>query len=380
MPYKKWSRLKGNAGVQITENPVCTGVHCPMHTALSVLRGAGGISSLVVGMPECCCYSRFVVDHTRGAERHYTYILEDSEVVFGCSKGVEDALRTMAKEGCAHVLVIRTCIPSLIGEDLEQAAKTVTADTGTKIQMIDAAHYKRNGWMSGVTMTLSALGDFAPALKKQKLVYQLGEAEGAQWQALCQILRSAGYQVQPLLPFEAAKWTELGASCCNLICSSLMEPLAERLYQRFGTESVRLFAAVDEASADSCYEEMERILKIALPRIRCQAERPAADKVVSTVSTPDAQSLALILSGLGIQLTGLHMEEAIPWPGEKAGDPEVFFCPDSAQHGETALCLSGSKVPGREIEQAMKYIGCERIDALATLIRNAQGGNQNAAL
>ena len=125
---------------------------------------------------------------------------------------------------------------------------------------------------------------------------------------------------------------------------------------------------------------MERILKIALPRIRCQAERPAADKVVSTVSTPDAQSLALILSGLGIQLTGLHMEEAIPWPGEKAGDPEVFFCPDSAQHGETALCLSGSKVPGREIEQAMKYIGCERIDALATLIRNAQGGNQNAAL
>ena len=81
MPYKKWSRLKGNAGVQITENPVCTGVHCPMHTALSVLRGAGGISSLVVGMPECCCYSRFVVDHTRGAERHYTYILEDSEVV-----------------------------------------------------------------------------------------------------------------------------------------------------------------------------------------------------------------------------------------------------------------------------------------------------------
>ena len=182
------------------------------------------------------------------------------------------------------------------------------------------------------------------------------------------------------MPFEAAKWTELGASCCNLVCSSLMEPLAERLYQRFGTESVRLFAAVDEASADSCYEEMERILKIALPRIRCQAERPAADKVVSTVSTPDAQSLALILSGLGIQLTGLHMEEAIPWPGEKAGDPEVFFCPDSAQHGETALCLSGSKVPGREIEQAMKYIGCERIDALATLIRNAQGGNQNAAL
>lgn len=356
------------------------GVHCPMHTALSVLRGARGISTLVVGMPECCGYSRFVVDNCMGRERHYTYVLEDSEVVFGCREGVESALRVMAEEGCAQVLVIRTCIPSLVGEDLEQAAEAVTVDTGMKIQMIDAAHYKRNGWMAGVTMALSALGDFAPPLEKQKMVYQLGEAQGAQWQTLCQILRSAGYQVQPLLPFEAEAWTELGASCCNLVCSALMEPLAERLRQRFGTESVRLFAAVDEASTRGCYEAIEQILKVALPRTRCQAERPAPDEAVSTVSTPDTQSLALILSKLGIRLTGLHMEEAIPWPGEKVGDPDVFFCPDSARHGETALRLSGSEVSGREIERAMKYIGCERIDALATLIRNAQGGIQNAAL
>ncbi|GAB6109005.1 nitrogenase component 1 [Fusibacter bizertensis] len=154
------SKIRSNKGVKFTHAAATPGTHCPMHTALSVLLRLDGISSLVVGTSECSYYSKFVTMRSKGS-LHYTYVLDEKEVVYGCREGVIDAIAEMDREGAAVILVLLTCVPALIGEDLEGIKYEVKERINANLLMIDVAHYKRNGYDDGFVYTMGQLAELS---------------------------------------------------------------------------------------------------------------------------------------------------------------------------------------------------------------------------
>jgi hypothetical protein len=68
-----------------------------MHTTLSLAGRMAGVSTLVIGMPECGTYSKMVIPEPFGkaVELHWVYLLDGNEVVFGCSKSLGEAIKEM---------------------------------------------------------------------------------------------------------------------------------------------------------------------------------------------------------------------------------------------------------------------------------------------
>lgn len=162
--------VNSNKGIKFLHRAASPGSHCPLHTALATVKRMGGISSLVVGMPECGYYSRFVMGspYGRNQELHYTYEMDSNEVVFGCREGLMEALRQMDGEGAEIIMIIATCIPELIGEDIEAVVKELQGDVTAKLLSINVAHFKRNGYQAGFFNTLARLLDLAPETKNIK--------------------------------------------------------------------------------------------------------------------------------------------------------------------------------------------------------------------
>lgn len=155
--------------------------HCPMHVCLAILHRMQGVSSLVVGTPECCMYSRNVIENGMGGSLHYMYVLDGNEVVFGCEKGFAGALQTMKADGAKAVFVIKTCLPSLIGEGIEDAVDALRETLDMPICVADFAHYKypdRHGVASGFVLTYQKLVDLLTPQDTRGLVTVLGEDTG----------------------------------------------------------------------------------------------------------------------------------------------------------------------------------------------------------
>ena len=71
-----------------------------MRMASVIIENIEGLSSLLVGMPECTTHSRLFSPYPEGekGELHWLYALDSREVVFGCRDGVMEALKKWRKQ------------------------------------------------------------------------------------------------------------------------------------------------------------------------------------------------------------------------------------------------------------------------------------------
>lgn len=195
------------------------GRHCPMHTALALAKQLGDISTLVVGTAECGYYSRYVMTEPvgRNQELHYVYELDANEVVFGCRTGLIEAIREMDREGAKVILLILTCVPALIGEDMEAVKDELSGEVAAKLFFIDGAHFKYNGYLTGFLDTYDKLGEIYKDSFRDKALYGnkaetisndsgrkdqsgrqinfYGSLRGKEAQALKNVLLKAGYDL-----------------------------------------------------------------------------------------------------------------------------------------------------------------------------------------
>lgn len=155
------SKAKAGTVIPLSGVPGDPGRHCPMHTALALAKQLGSLSTLVVGTAECGYYSRYVMTEPQGrnGELHYVYELDANEVVFGCRKGLMEAIQEMDREGAEIILLILTCVPALIGEDMEAVIEELQGKITAKLLFIDGAHFKHNGYLPGFLDTYSQLGE-----------------------------------------------------------------------------------------------------------------------------------------------------------------------------------------------------------------------------
>jgi nitrogenase molybdenum-iron protein alpha/beta subunit len=118
---KRLSEVKSNTSVKFLSPAVSPGCHCPMRMASLVAKDISGLSSLLVGMPECATHARLFNPNPEGpnGELHWLHVLDLHEVVLGVQDGIISALKKMDKVGAKAILLIVTCIPELLGEDID---------------------------------------------------------------------------------------------------------------------------------------------------------------------------------------------------------------------------------------------------------------------
>ena len=175
---KRLAAVKTNAGVKFLTPVAFPGNHCPMHTALKLSSNIRGMSTLVVGTAECGSYSRRVISRAKGKQAfHWTYVLDANEVVFGCRQGLMDAVRQMDRAGAEAVMLIFTCVPEVIGEDIEGLIYELQPQVRARLNYVQMGHFKCNSYPSGFWKTLSAFVNMmAPAGRNPDVINVLGRS------------------------------------------------------------------------------------------------------------------------------------------------------------------------------------------------------------
>lgn len=266
---KRLAAVKTNAGVKFLTPAAFPGSHCPLHTALSLVSNIRGISTLVVGTSECGTYSRTVIDRSKNKDRelHWMYVLDANEVVFGCRKGLIGAIKEMDQAGAKVVMLILTCVPEVIGEDIEGIIHEVQPQIKAQLSFVKMGHFKCNSYPSGNWKTLVAFGDLMKKAKvRPDVINILGRRQGENhipMPKLLTALEKRGFHLRYHAPesdiedFIAAPDARL-----NLVLSPYMNPLAETMLQRYQVPFISLHETYDVLEIDLLYESVAQSLRI----------------------------------------------------------------------------------------------------------------------
>ncbi|WP_313134003.1 nitrogenase component 1 [Anaerocolumna sp.] len=354
------SEVNSNQGIKFLHRAAAPGSHCPMHTALAALLRIEGVSSLVVGMAECGYYSRYVMNTPYGkqGELHYVYELDSNEVVFGCREGVKKAIKLMDKEGAKIIMMIITCIPALIGEDAKAIITELEEEITAKVLYVDAAHFKRNGYMSGYYQTLVQLADVLNdnSEKPEKTINLLGPSDSEELIMLKDIISKNHIAINEIdgnLSIE--KLNKVTGGTINIVLTNKMLKYAKRIKEKFGIPFICLHDIYDVDEISAAYEKIFKALEIP-SEIRYNKEfnayknevislieqyKPAFENIsyICASAELDVLPMSVYLSTLGIKPILLHIEEfdedSIPWRDKltaRGMDPYVTYITDKSRN------------------------------------------------
>ncbi|EJE7233985.1 nitrogen fixation protein NifE [Clostridium sporogenes] len=266
---KPLSSVKTNAGVKFLTPAAFPGNHCPMHTALALSARVKGMSTLVVGTPECGTYSRNVVYNIKSqkGELHWTYILDSNEVVFGCRKGLIKTIKEMDKSGAKAIMIILTCVPEIIGEDIEGIVHETQPEVSAQLTYVLMAHFKCNSYPSGYWKTLVAFGNLMKKGKRSTdTINILGRSpreKHVPMPGLLTALEKRGFYLRMLAPkSDVEDFIVSPDAALNIVLSPFMNPLAEMMWEKFKVPFISLHETYDVFEIDDLYEAVEKALKI----------------------------------------------------------------------------------------------------------------------
>ncbi len=327
---KRLSAVKTNAGVKFLTPAAFPGNHCPMHTALALSSNIRGMSTLVVGTSECGNYSRNVIAKPKDKELHWMYVLDADEVVFGCRKGLIKAIREMDVSGAKAIMLILTCVPEVIGEDIEGIIHEIQPQIKASLSFVQMGHFKCNSYPSGYWKTLSAFGGMMKQLKtKPDLVNILGrspEEEHIPMPKLLTVLEKKGFHLRCLAPKSyIGDFIEAPEAKLNIVLSPYMNPLAELMLERYQVPFISMHEIYEVSQIDRLYESVAKILGISWEgefeeqrKKAVSMQEQAADTLrgISYIATHRNAlmplPLALYLAKFEMEPLLLHIEEFYP--------------------------------------------------------------------
>lgn len=329
---KRVSSVKTNAGVKFLTPSAFPGNHCPLHTALALCSRIRGMSTLVVGTAECGTYSRNVVARGKNedGELHWIYVLDANEVVFGCRKGVMEAIGNMSEAGAKTIMLILTCVPEVIGEDIEGIVHEAQPQVSARLSAVKMGHFKCNSHPSGYWKTLAAFADLMePRDTRPDVINILGRSpdeEHIPMPHLLTVLEEKGYTLRMLAPNAAIEdFMAAPDACLSLVLSPYMNPLAQELEKRFGVAYCSLHETYGAEQIDALYDDIARRLGIgwdgAFDELRAKAQAMEARAMETLAGTRYIAThrsalpplpLAAYLADFQMEPVLLHMEEYYP--------------------------------------------------------------------
>lgn len=318
---KRLSSVRSNAGVKFLTPAAFPGNHCPMHTALAISSNINGMSTLVVGTAECGIYSRKVVEHASGKEGvyHWMYILDAREVVFGCREGLIGAIREMDQTGTKAIMLVLTCVPEVIGEDIEGIVREIQPEVKAQLSFVLMGHFKCNSYPSGYWKTLAAFGELVEQAETcPDIVNILGRSpreEHVPEPELLQALKERGFRLRMLAPkSDIADFIDAGDARLNLVLSPYMNPLAELMKRRCGVPYISLHETYDVPGIDRLYADVAEALDIQwhdefeAARKEAASLHERARQVFQGISYIATHQNALTPLPLALYLAELHMK------------------------------------------------------------------------
>lgn len=384
------SAVRHNHQLQFSEPVVPMGCHCPMHTVLAMLRKIRGVSSLVVGMPECGCYSRLVIDETFQDDqtKHYTYILSSKEVIFGCADGVASAIDQMADEGAERLIVLKTCTPALIGETLDYEGPMPVA-------VLDLAHFKTNGYMSGFNLLLEALSQFMERKQSPKrIVNFIGNTSSGEVDLWIGFIEAHGYHCNKIsgsIHFNTLEMLSHGA--LNICLSYEWHGLCAGLDWRMNVPYVNLFDCYEPSQYQKCVKNVETLLQIdgfvlflqesfegVNARWQSLVERASKGKRKNiNLANQDVQAIAfaIALYHLGYEVKHIHIEQwdevCQKWRPELLAlglDPMAHYMTSEGPFGVRGW--AGELLNRDQCLELQSLIGLERIEYLMNVVEKTE--------
>ncbi|WP_313339805.1 nitrogenase component 1 [Sedimentibacter sp.] len=329
---KKLSAIKSNAGVKFLTPAAFPGSHCPMHTALALSGKIKGLSTLIIGTSECTTYSRMVIPQATGknGELHWMYVLDSHEVVFGCRDGIVNALKKMDLAGAKAVLIIVTCVPEIIGEDIEGIIFEIQPEIKTSLTFVLMGHFKCNSYPSGSWKTLLSIGNLMrkreTSLNTVNVLGRSPEEDHVPMPAVLSLLEKKGFSLR-FLAMDSSLDDFLNAAdaALNIVISPFTQPLAVMMEQEFDISYISLHNIYDVFEIDKAYAEIGEKLSIKWgkefeeDRQHALFSQEKAKKIFAGLKFVSAfigptmvVPFASYLTGFGMEPLLLHMEEVYP--------------------------------------------------------------------
>ncbi|PKK40722.1 nitrogenase cofactor scaffold and assembly-like protein [Clostridiaceae bacterium JG1575] len=311
------------------------GTHCPMHTALSLGVRIKGVSTLVIGTAECAYYSRniplFSPAGTDGL--HWTYLLDSKEVVFGFRKGLIQAIKEMDQAGAKVILLLTTCVPVLMGEDMDRLCFELQSEVGAVLLPISLGYFKCGGYQPGYWKTLLALGRvIEKATKKPNVVNILGRSpkeDHIPAPMILPLLEQEKITLRYLAPESTLEdFISAGDAMLSISLSPFMNPLGEYLAKEHHIPLVSLQDVYSIKEIDAAYLFLENLLQVKI-RQHFLSQQTTAKKVQrmaaqclknrqyisAHVGALQPLPLSVYLTELGMRAIMIHMEEFYPSDG-----------------------------------------------------------------
>ncbi len=324
------SAVKAMNGIRQLTPAAFPGNHCPMHTALSLGSRIKGVSTLVIGTAECGYYSRNVPLTSPYPDQglHWTYVLDSKEVVFGFRDGLIQAVREMDEAGAKVILLLATCVPELVGEDIESICFEIQPFTKARLLHIPLGNFKCGSYQPGYWKTLLAMGMLMErVMEKSKTVNVLGRSRSEDHiptPQLIEKLEQKGIFLRFLAPDACLEdFTAAGDAQLNLVLSPFMDPLAQWMSKEHGIPFFSLHDVYDIFEIETMYSSIEQMLEIELgfeeqlaqgKSAQSQAAKQVAGLhyIGTQVGGIQPLPLAAYLSSLEMTPIMIHMEEFYP--------------------------------------------------------------------
>ena len=273
---RRLSAVRSGKNIKFLTPAVYSGGWCPMRVACNICEDIGGLSYLMVGMPECATYSRGMsaLPEGPGGELRRIYTLDANEVVFGCREGLMGALRVMAGEGAKAVLMIATCVTDLIGEDMEGLISEMRRESDMRLSYVTLGQFKNFGSSVGTWKTAEALVAFMdagtgapPAAKKRANAIFIdpwrNKNDVVKYPLIVGALEARGVEVRKLTSGAGlAEYAAAPDAALNLALSELTQPMAARMQAEFGVPYAPLHNSYSVAQIDKTYADIAGLLEI----------------------------------------------------------------------------------------------------------------------
>lgn len=328
---KRLSALRSGTGIKFLTPAVAPGSHCPMRIASVNVENISGLSSLLVGMPECTTYSRLFNPKPEGrnGELHWLYVLDANEVVFGCRAGLTAALKKMARAGAKAIVLIITCVPELIGEDIEGILEEMRPELTIPVTFVMLGQFKNTSYPSGSWKTMEAIGTLMKVQETDcRRINVLGRSpieKHIPLSPLLPALEGHGLSLRCLAPGASLEeFQSAPDAALNIVVSPFMEPLAAKMERQFGIPYIALHThyaveAIDRVYTDlaqrfnfSWGDEFAESRRQALTLQREAQNRLQGLRFVFSLRIDIALPLAVYLATLGMEPLLLHLEEFYP--------------------------------------------------------------------
>ena len=264
---KRFSSIRSSNNIKFLTPAVYSDGWCPMRVACNICENIEGLSYLLVGMPECAIHSRGMNSMPEGenGELRRLYTLDENEVIFGCRKGVIEALRVMDKEGSKAILMIATCVTDLIGEDFEGLIEEVQSELNAKLSFVTLGQFKNFGSPVGTWKTAEALGSLMRRRQKNNNMANAlfiepwgNNSEPVKYPLIVKAMEKRGVKIRKIARGASlSDYMNAPDSAMNLVLCSYTQPLAAKMKNAFDIQYAPLHNAYRVDEIDEIYKTIE---------------------------------------------------------------------------------------------------------------------------